>query len=214
MALSFMGALAAGYAVTVLKLSKKRHALDQVEHDAPVRMKSECGMYRARFLGAQGKNLLFSSPILRDAYVPLRVGLSLTIEIPRPKGVIIFRTQVIHRDPVTHTFVVARPSDPMVLDRREEPRSERFAGTQVSLNEEWGELMDLSVNGARFQTFFPFSAGDVIKVHIPLFHACVLGWVLDASPIDIGARTGTMIRVRFVDPLPPIPIDVVLSNFN
>ena len=28
-----------------------------MEHDAPVRMKSECGMYRARFLGAQGKNL-------------------------------------------------------------------------------------------------------------------------------------------------------------
>lgn len=206
-AASFLGALGLGYAVSSFRESRRKQAINELVPNAPLRMRSLSGVYRSRFVGFREGNLQVGAPMMRDAFVPLRVGEPLTVEAPVENGVLIFRTEVLGRCGDSKTFLLQRPPNLRRTERRHELRTTRFAGTPGTLNGEWAELQDLSKHGASFHSFGTFLAGDVIKVEVPRFGAALLGWVLDVQPISIDSRTASVVRMRFVDEFPAIPIE-------
>ncbi|MBL8088138.1 MAG: flagellar brake protein [Chthonomonas sp.] len=204
-ALSFVLAMAFGYVVTQYRLRGRRHFLEGIAPEAVVRVKSECGVYRARFIGWREGHLEVSAPLQRSHFVPLRVGQELIIEAPVQDKVVLFHTEVISRDPRRHSFILEKPEAPSVVNRRESNRIVRYAGTEALLNEEPAELVDVSIRGGKFLSKGTFNAGDVVRVRIPELGANVLGWIIDCIPVAYDEGQGTCTRIRFADDLPPIP---------
>lgn len=205
-ATAFVTSLAIGVGVSHVRLRKRRHVLDEVRPETIVRLRSLSGMYRARFLAKDRAGIHISSPMQRDFFVPLRVGEEVSIEVPIEKGVVVFKTEVVSRDNDNHTFCLRAPAVPNMINRREEIRSVRFHGEQAFVNEEHAELVDVSRSGARVLTFAKIEPGEVVRVAIPRFDASQLAHVLDCTPAPLQDRQGYQLRLRFIDPLPPIPI--------
>lgn len=207
-ALIFVCAMAAGYFVTALKLRARRHFLEDIAVDTLVRIKSPCGLYRARFLGWRDGDLEFSAPIKKGCYVPLRVGEELSIEVPLHNKVIVFHAEVKARDPWRKSLILQKPDVPHLVNRREDSRSFRFYGEECTLNDDWAELVDVSLRGGRFLTLARYAAGDVVRILIPKLNVNVLGSIVECAPAAVGERLGCAVRIRFAEAIPPIPVDL------
>jgi len=205
-AATFVGSLGLAYGFTRNKIQRRKQVLEHVPPDTGIKLRSVSGLYRARIQSTSKKEIVISSPMQRDYFVPLRVDEEVTIEVPVERAVMTFRTKVIGRDPDSHTFTLAMPDAPTMVNRRQEIRSSRYAGEQVFLNDEWAELIDVSASGARVVSFFRAEAGDVVRVVIPQFGANQLAYVMECLPETIDSRQGNQLRLRFLDPLPPIPL--------
>ncbi|MBL8040917.1 MAG: flagellar brake protein [Chthonomonas sp.] len=205
-ATAFVTSLAIGAGVSHFRLRRRRHVLDTVRPETIVRLRSLSGMYRARFLTKDRAGIHISSPMQRDFFVPLRVGEEVSIEVPIDKGVVVFKSEVVSRDTGNHTFCLRAPAVPALINRREEARTERFHGEQAFINEEPAELVDVSRSGARLLSFCRHEPGDVVRVAIPRFDASQLAHVMDCTPAPLQDRQGFQLRLRFIDPLPPIPV--------
>jgi hypothetical protein len=113
---------------------------------------------------------------------------------------------VLSRDSETKVFAVQVPPRPAVVDRREEPRTTQFTGEKVELNQDWAEIVDLSSTGVRVLTLAVLAAGDVARVKIGPLKVNQLAWVLEVTPESLDGRQGSIVRLRFLDPLPPLDI--------
>jgi len=116
--LAFIAALLVGAGVSA--------AVRRVRHRAPLapprgsalRIRAERAVYRTRFLGEVVTGWEFAAPLQRDAYVPLRVGERLVVEAETRHGRMLFRSEVLSRDPETGSMILARPEKSYVLPAR------------------------------------------------------------------------------------------------
>lgn len=200
--LVFAVSIAIGYMVGVVRNGRRVPA---PALGVQLRLKSPSGVYRARLLRAEKGGWWLSSPLQRNAYVPLRVGEPLVIEAPSSVGAMVFHTEVLERDATTHEFRVRPPREVHEVERRLEYRHKCFLGRPFTANGEPAELVDLSVSGARFLTLAPAAKGDDLRLELPAPFGTVVGWVLETEPASLGNRTGSLVRVRLARPLEGLP---------
>ena len=166
-----------------------------------VRLVGPGGAYRCHLLAIDARGIVLSAPLQRDHYVPLRVGDSLTVQIPSGDGIITFRTHILHRDPATHEYILAQPSRFRYAERRTEPRDHGVEGRRVSMNGNLSELRDISANGARIVTAENLHKGDEVEINFGRGEQPIRGWTLDSGPSVMDARPARVVRVRFEAPL-------------
>lgn len=200
--LVFAGSIVLGYVVGLLRNGRRVPA---PAVGVQLRLKSPSGVYRARLLRAEKGGWWLSSPLQRNAYVPLRVGESLVVEAPSSVGAMVFHTEVLERDATTHQFRVRPPREVREVERRLEYRHKSFLGRPFKANGEPAELVDLSASGARFLTLAAAAKGDDLRLELPEPFGTVVGWVLETEPASLGSRTGSLVRVRLATPLEGLP---------
>jgi hypothetical protein len=104
-------------------------------------------MHRCYFLKATPDGWIFSAPLSRHCYVPIRLGELLTIEARAPGGVLLYRAVLKERRTNPHVLVVERPVFASRQERRDEPRL-RDQG-HATLDGGEAILRDISTHGAR-----------------------------------------------------------------
>ncbi|MBS1709594.1 MAG: flagellar brake domain-containing protein [Armatimonadetes bacterium] len=177
----------------------KRPRLDMPAH-TKARLVGPQGVYRCYYLSTEKEGLVFSAPLQRDAYVPVRVGETFMAQIPTSDGVLTFRTEVVSRDAATHQFTVAHPSHVRRIERRSELRETVFDGIEAVLNGEPAVLCDLSKSGAKFVTHCDVTAGEEVTITLPDGKGTFEGWALESIPGAWGSAIGRIVRVRFSEP--------------
>lgn len=203
---SFILSLGAGYLVTMFRQKNKRHFVNQVELNAPVRLRAASGVYRTRLLERSTEYLEFSAPIQRGHFVPLRVGDELIVEAPVDHGVVVFEVTVTQRCSESKSFRTTKPEAPTTVNRRVDHRTRLMEGVTASLNADSAKIIDISTSGGRFSSLSRFEPGEVVKLKIDSIHANLLAWVLECVPTSLQDRQGYMVRLRFTEKLPTIPI--------
>ncbi len=200
MALVFAASVGASYAFHTAVGRWRAPRLDPT--GAKLRLRASHGVYRCRVLQADGGEWVVSSPIQRDAYVPLQVGESLTVEWPTPRGVVLFRTRVVARDAVDHTFRIVGPGAVRPQERRGEPRTTEFPIDRVAFDGQPAELVDLSARGCRLRTRFAPSPGNRVRVDLPWSNVPAFGAVLEQRAACFDGSPGVEVRLVFEERVP------------
>ncbi len=172
-----------------------------IEPNSKVRLIGPGGAYRCYFVRSNDKGLVFTSPLHKDSFVPVRPGESLMVQVPTDDGLLTFSSTVQSRDAATHELLLAHPSAVRRTDRRAEPRDTAYRGTAVKVNGETAELVDLSAGGARIVGSGSIRPGDAIQVQLPTGLGDAEGWALECQPAAFGARQGNEVRICFDHPL-------------
>ncbi len=159
------------------------------------------GDYRSYYLKSSKKGLVFSAPLHRDHFVPLREGESIMVQAPADNAIITFRTTIVKRDPETHEFLLANPDRIRRVDRRAEVRDTSLQGEAVSINQDYGTLVDLSAYGAKIVTAAEVTPGDTVRLELPFEYGTAYGWILEAIPAAAGCEQGHAVRIKFNSPL-------------
>lgn len=159
------------------------------------------GAYRSYYLRRMPEGLVFSPPLQRDQYTPLRIGESVMVQLPVEGGVITFCTKVLSRAADTEEFVLEHPQTFRRADRRIERRDTTCAGTLAALNGSQAVMKDLSAGGARVVTACRVQPGDTARLELPLGMGEAYGWVVAAHPGVIEGRQGIEARIQFQKPL-------------
>lgn len=163
-AILFAGSFAFGYV-----LATRRAAKSLVPHPEPgcrVRVRSQDQVYRTRFEAVTPEGWVFSAPLSRDRYVPLRVGERLTIEAACERGLVLWRTEVVARAMDPHTFTVRKPEPARPQNRRREPRMPGLPWPNATLDGHPVELLDVSPRGCRILSEARHTIGDVVQVRL------------------------------------------------
>ncbi len=189
-------AVAAAYLLNRMVAAKpQRKASAQFLPGQPVRLRTEDGLYRARFVATRTNGLALSAPIQRDRYVPIRIGEWVKVEIPTSSGVHAFRSEVIARDVDAHEITVAMPAHIHFEDRRERRRT-RGAGRAVRVEENDAWLADIADNGVCITLDRALKQGERVRVDLegrePAF-----AWVLDCEPNTGSGKGKHRVRARF-----------------
>lgn len=186
-----LSALLSWALVTVARTRRARIApLD----NAVVRLRGPSGVYRCRLLRSGSDGWWVTSPLARNAYVPLRVGEALTAEVGVANGALLFETRVLDRDPANHGLKIEPPRAPMRIERRSEPRVRTLAGHPCEIDGERGEIVDTSERGVRLLTGLGLAKGDEVRLRMP-DGGFAAGWVLETEPAAFGDRQGSQVRV-------------------
>lgn len=172
-----------------------------IAENCRVRMVGPGGTYRCYFVRRTKSGLVFSAPLQRDRYVPVKVGDALMVQAPLADGLVTFRSHVSDRNAETHEFTLAMPERIREVDRRSEPRDAQYSGTIVRVNDESASLINLSGSGARIVTNAVIHPGDNIYLDLPSELGTVHGWALECLPTNAGSRVAQEIRIRFEEPL-------------
>lgn len=199
LALLFAASMAVSYAVTARK--RKKLLIVPLPENTRVRMVGPGGSYRAFFLRQTKNGLVFSAPLQRDHFVPVRIGEALMVQAPLDDSIVTFRSTVTHRDPVTHELTLAAPSRIKHSDRRTEDREANLRGAIVKANGETSTLLDLSAGGARIVTTAPIEPGDTVRLELPMDYGTAHGWALESIAIAQGRSQAREVRLRFEEPL-------------
>ena len=181
--------------------NRKQVTFVPLTENCRVRMVGPGGSYRCYFVRRTKKGLVFSAPLQRDRYVPVRVGESMMVQAPVADSLVTFRSSVISRDAETHEFVLETPTRIRQVDRRSERRDEQFSGSIIRLNGEPASLVDLSAGGAKVISNSAVLAGDSVAVELPDDFGLVYGWALETLPSATGTAVTREVRVRFEEPL-------------
>lgn len=199
----FALALALGAVIGSVFSKRRRPGRPRIKiaQSAKARLVGPQGVYRCYFVADEAAGLVFSSPLQRDNYVPLRVGEPFMVQIPTTDGVITFRTEVLSRDATTHQFVVAYPDTYRMIDRRAELRETVFDGHEATINGHAALLCDLSPSGAKLVTQGELIAGESVTVTLPDGRGTCDGWALESIPGAFGNAPGRVVRVRFAEPI-------------
>lgn len=197
----FAAAMAAGWLFTSLKLGQR--PVENPEIGACVRIRGESRMYRSRLLEVRGPFWILSAPLMRDAYVPLRVGEKLSIEVPYKDGVLFARTEVKSRDAATHTIIIERPEGVRPIDRRQAKRLKDLRDPAAEIEGAPASIVDVSLGGAKVRTQRRFLPGERIRIDLPWVGAPTFGWVLEV--VEISPSAGVEARIRFEKELASLP---------
>lgn len=197
----FAAAVAAGWLITSLKLGKK--AAENPEVGTCLRIRGESGMYRSRLVEVRGPFWILSAPLMRDYYVPLRVGEKLNIEVPYQNGVVFARTEVKSRDAESHTFIVDRPEGARPIDRRTDKRIYDLRDSSVVIEGVKSAIVNVSTGGLKVKTQRRFLPGERIQIDLPWVNAPIFGWVLES--LDISPTAGVEARIRFESAISVLP---------
>lgn len=195
----FGGSLFLSYCIMWL-IAAHRNRLD-FEPGTVVRMVGPGGAYRCHFQFMRGDNLVFSSPIQADRYVPIRVGERLLVQAPGNDCLITFRSNVLERDSSKHELVLEPPTYVRRTERRSEDRRSRLAGEDALMNGEVAEVVDLSAAGTCLLTYRKPVPGERVRVVLPSTGLDAFGWTLDCSRASLGTHQAYRVRVQFEEPL-------------
>jgi len=181
----------------------KRPRINKVDlpENATVRMVGAGGVYRCHYLRAERRGLVFSSPIQRDHYVPLRAGESLMIQVPMPESLLTFRTTILERDADQHEFLLAHPEGIKRIDRRSEVRDTTIDGQEAILNGDSATMVDLSAGGAKVITSQVVDPGDQVRLELPANLGSAYGWALESTATHRGRQSARAVRIKFQVPL-------------
>ncbi len=197
----FAAAMAAGWLITSLKLGKK--AAENPEIGTCLRLRGESGMYRSKLLEVRGPFWILSAPLMRDYYVPLRVGEKLNIEVPYKNGVLFARTEVKSRDAESHTIIIEKPEGAKPTERRTEKRLCGLMDDTVVIEGVKSSIVDVSLGGAKVRTQRRFLPGERIRIDLPWISVPTFGWVLES--MEIAPTVGVEARIRFENALTKLP---------
>lgn len=199
LAVVFAASIGISYLLT--RSRRKLVTLVPLPENARVRMVGPGGSYRCFFLRRSKLGLVFSAPIQRDHYVPVRVGESMMVQAPLADSILTFRTSVVERDVDTHEFTLANPERIRHVDRRSERRDSTLSGSIIRLNDQPASLQDLSAGGAKVISNLLVRPGDTVKVELPGDYGTIYGWALEATPTAQGTGVSRELRIRFEEPL-------------
>lgn len=172
-----------------------------IEPNSKVRLIGPGGAYRCYFIKSTDKGLIFTSPLHKDSFVPVRAGESLMVQVPTADGLLTFSSTVVSRDAESHELLLSHPTAVRRTDRRAEPRDTAYRGTTVKVNGEQAELIDLSAGGAKIVGSGSIRPGDAIEVQLPTGLGQADGWALECLPASFGTRQGSEVRICFDHPL-------------
>lgn len=198
-AVVFGTSLALTYLFTHLRANKRENV--SLPEGAKVRMVGAGGSYRCYFARSEPKGLVFSAPLQRDRYVPLRVGDSLIVQAPFEGGLLTFSGEIIERSAEAHEIMVAHPKIVRRMDRRSEARDTTCRGSEALLNGMAAKMVDLSAGGARVLAGGTVKPGEIVTLELPLGLGAVPGWALESLPAAWMDRQGSEIRIQFQQPL-------------
>lgn len=167
--------------------------------DTLVKLRTVDGVYRANVVRASANEWIISSPIQRDRYVPLRVGDSLTVEWPTQRGIVMFRSKVVARDAVDHTFGIEAPAGEKPLERRSGIRSQEFPIDRLSFDGLPAELVDIGERGCRLRCRSAYLPGTRVRLDLPWHNGPVFAAVLESREACFDGKAGAEIRVVFED---------------
>jgi hypothetical protein len=198
----FLMALATSYVLTrALALRNRRLTL---QPGTILRLRCLSGMYRSTYLEDSKQGWVISAPLQRDSYVPLSVGDTMVVEAAGMTGALVFRSEIVARDPETHSFTLRRPSEVRRIERRGHKRVTKVCGALTLLEGEDAQLVDLSEVGARVATRKRLAQGERVRLDMD-GREPVFGWVLEILP---GSRYGydsCEARLRFEQALSYVP---------
>lgn len=166
-----------------------------------VRMIGPGGAYRCYFLRQDHTGLIFSAPLQRDRYVPLRSGEMMMVQAATDSAVLTFRAAVVSRKADTHEFTLARPERVRHVERRAELRDTSYSGMIGRINGTSATLQNLSAGGACVVTASPVRAGDHVTLDLPMGLGEVQGWALESTATAQGRTLSRAVRIRFEVPL-------------
>ncbi|MFQ3678359.1 MAG: flagellar brake protein [Fimbriimonadaceae bacterium] len=179
---------------------KRRQKQAPPPENSVARMRASGAVYRTRFVGVDRAGWRFSCPLQRDAYVPIRVGESLTVECQSENGVRIFRTEVVGRDALKKELILRAPDTVHVRDRRSETRRTDVAGTTVDIDGVGAVLADLSSTGLRVVAARPFPKGERVSLRMMgIAPYAQTAWVIGCEPNANGP--GYLVRLKLEETL-------------
>lgn len=205
--LSMLGlfALVFGFsmAVTYLVSSWKGRKVQEVNLPAEtkVRLVGAGGAYRCYYLRTEREGLIFSTPLQKDRYVPLRIGDSIIVQAPTSEGLVTFSSEILERSSESHELRLGHPKIVRRTDRRSEPRLTLFDEAVVQLNGQPSHLKDLSAGGGRVVTKAVIGPGDRVTMSLPKGLGKVEGWTLDTQPAALEGHPAREVRIQFDQPL-------------
>lgn len=200
MAALFLGSFGVSYLIGLL-FRRRRSRLPNLTVGASCRLVGPGGVYRSHLESVSRDGLVFSAPLQRDHFVPIRVGEALVVQIPVAEGVVSFRSVVCSRDSDSHTFRLATPTHFRRVERRSEPRDMSVNGQIIALNGSEASLENLSAGGARVTTPLVVKPGERIAVQLGMTETQCQGWALESVPAHLGNQPARSVRVRFEAPL-------------
>lgn len=180
--LNIAGVFAASMLISYLIVKRKRRTRVPVPKvNAILRVSTSGCVYRAHFIGVRPEGWVFTPPIQRDAYIPMRVGEYITMETVTERGIAIYRTTVREISRVPHAITVDKPGLWNVDDRRESSRIEQIGHLTAKLDGNNVGLVDMSACGARIRSQAKRNTGDRVKLEVAGFDEPIYGWVLDTD---------------------------------
>ena len=117
---AFVVALLLGALVSATVRRVRHSTVIVPDRGASLRIRASSAVYRSRFLEAGPHGWDFAAPLQRDAYVPLRVGEDVVIEVEETEGRLIFRSKIIARCGETGRMTIARPANVFRTGPRDE----------------------------------------------------------------------------------------------
>lgn len=180
-----------------VRMLNRKNAIEAPAPDTAVRIRSTMGMHRSRFVAEEAAGWLFTAPIGRDHYVPLRVGEPLTIESVHESGLILYRSTVAERRMDPHVIVAHRPFSVSRVERRTDNRRKDVAGAVVGVDGAEGVLRDLSAHGAKVKVAYGRTPGERVRLDFPWRAEPVFACVLDLDSDSRSAPAWSEIRVVF-----------------
>ncbi len=197
--LLFGGSILVSYGVMTL-LSSKKHRFE-IPKGASLRLVGPGGAYLCHFMEQRGEDLVVTSPIQADRFVPIRVGEKLIVQVASDDCLVSFTTHVTGRDSDKHELTMKAPMTVRRTERRSERRSEQYTGEDVLVDGELGSLVDLSAAGMCVVTKRRHAPGDRVRVVLPESGLDAHGWALDSTQAAFGIHQGYKLRVQFEEPL-------------
>lgn len=198
-ALVFGFSMAVTYLVTSIR--GKRVERVNLPPDTKVRMVGAGGAYRCYYLRTEEDGLVFSTPLQKDRYVPLRVGDSMIIQAPTNDGLVTFSSEILDRCGESHEIRLGHPKIVRRTDRRSEPRLTIIDDPNIRLNGETSLLQDISAGGSRVITKAAVVPGDRVSVSLPKGLGHVEGWALETAPAAFDGHPAREVRIQFDQPL-------------
>lgn len=197
--LAFLCALILGFVFSRAAVQhQKRPVRLELTEGFKLKLVTPSGAYRC-FVEKDGRSgIVVSAPLHRDAYVPLRVGDLVLVQVATACGLMTFRTSVTERILETHSLVLAHPRTVRKTERRSYRRQVPLGDSHCRLNGVPSRLCDFSEFGAKIVSACPIEPGDAVIVELPDGAGEARGWALDSIPV-IGQGRET--RIRFEDPL-------------
>lgn len=199
LAVVFGVSMGVSYAMTMK--SRRKVQLIPIPENTSCRIIGPGGVYRSYFMSRNKKGLVFSAPLQKNSYVPVRVGEILMVQAPMADSIVTFRAAVIERNTETHEYTLEIPERLRHVNRRVENRDRSMEGTVISVNGAPATLVDLSACGAKVIVGGNIEPGDTLSVDLPQDFGTAYGWALEATPVAHGRRLAKTVRVRFDTPL-------------
>ena len=155
------------------------------------------GVYRSRISKIDSETFTIDAPLSQNVYLPLRVGESLRCEAGFDNQVAIFRAEIVSRCGETHTFQLKPTTAISHVNRRIEARNHLDQWLPCKLDGQPAVLIDFSNSGAKVITRQEYSAGDLLRIEIPLHDEPIIACVLEVKLDQLEGRLASQLRLAY-----------------